>query len=154
GGDDGQLRRRRARVHPGREARQLADAPDRVQHHPFDPGHVDQLVVAGDVGTRPDLPLVAEDILVRKNAVPPGQHESPAVIDRVDDWHDAPLRPEIAGGIITPAGMFRYTNPTGQRGMLLPSLARRAAIPSLARRVSIRTAAATTFCQETPSASD
>jgi len=53
----------------------------------FDLGHVHQLVVAGDVGARPEIPLVSKDILVRQGAVRFSHDKPPFAHNPVFDGH-------------------------------------------------------------------
>src|SRR5262249_11197398 len=86
-GDDGELRREVLRVHVCGQLRQVPDALGRRQNDPFDLTHVDELAVAGQLGPRPHLTLIAEDVLVRDRPPPLRQDEPPLVIDTVVNGH-------------------------------------------------------------------
>src|SRR5437867_649011 len=86
-GDDGHARLHMRGVHRGREGREIPDAIGGRNRDLLHARHVDELVVALDVPSRPHLALVAEYVAVRKDSIPRGHDDARVMVHAIDDRH-------------------------------------------------------------------
>jgi hypothetical protein len=63
-------------VHCGCELREISNTAGRRQHDPGDLTHIDELIVASHISARPNVTLIAEDIVISQYCVAGSDNES------------------------------------------------------------------------------